>query len=144
MRRSVLRIEEERRRREEGSPGQSAVKTVRKKEECQIYECLASVSPAGLQQCLRFALLRRAALGHSCSFTTGTKRRTKGSQHSTKCQLFLIENFVLQRAPCDDSAPNRNRESKKVQNGRNEDERAKLINPPVVVSFFSCCFLVDI
>ena len=45
------------------------------------YECLASVSPAGLLFSVRAALLRRVALVHSCSFTTGTKRRTKGSQH---------------------------------------------------------------
>jgi hypothetical protein len=39
---------------------------------CQVCECLASVSPAGLLPWLRAALLRCAALVHSCSFTKGT------------------------------------------------------------------------
>jgi hypothetical protein len=43
---------------------------------------------------VRAALLRRAALVHSCSFTKGTKRRTKGSQQTR------IKLLPRARSPC--------------------------------------------
>jgi hypothetical protein len=41
---------------------------------------------------VRAALLRRASLVHSCSFTKGTKRRTKGSQHNEACATRRFRN----------------------------------------------------